>query len=296
MVLKKNPFRNIFFAILRFSLLPFVIRLLVQRKKITIIAYHDINPQIADKHFNILKKRYNIISLKNYLNAKRNAGTKILPQKSLIITFDDGNCGNYKLIPILKKYNIPATIFICSGIVGTNRHFWFKGKVDNETREFLMKAPDEERIEKLSSYGFEEEKEFENRQALSDKEIEEMKGVVDFQAHTILHPILTNCSLERTEREIIQCKENLKDRYKLDIYAFSYPNGDYSSREIEILKEAGYECAVTIEPGFNSLDTDVYKLKRIAIWDKADINELLVRTSGLWSFLQKLFKLETNAY
>lgn len=276
---------------MRFSLLPFVIRVFAQRKKITIIGYHDLNPELADKHLNILKKKYNVIPLKDYINAKRYAEAKVLPLKSLIITFDDGNCGNYKLIPVLKKYNIPVTIFICSGIVGTNRHFWFN-QVNSETRKFLMKVPDKERLEILNSYGFKEEREFKNRQALSDKDIEGMKGIVDFQAHTIFHPILVNCPIGRIEKEIVQCKKDLEEKYNLDIYAFSYPNGDYSRREIKIVKEAGYECALTVEPGFNSLHTDSYRLKRIGIRDKADISELLVKTSGLWIVFQKLFRLD----
>ena len=42
-----------------------------------------------------------------------------VPQKSLVITFDDGWADNYtNVLPILKEYGLRATIFVISGFVG----------------------------------------------------------------------------------------------------------------------------------------------------------------------------------
>jgi len=140
-------------------------------------------------------------------------------------------------------------------------------------------------LEILRKLGFEREKEFEDRQALSKDEIEEMKNIVDFQSHTMFHPILTKCSAERANKEILQSKMDLENNYGLRIYALSYPNGDCSDREILMAKKAGYECGITVDLGFNSQNTDLFRLKRICIDDVADINELLVTVAGLWDFL-----------
>jgi peptidoglycan/xylan/chitin deacetylase (PgdA/CDA1 family) len=281
---------KLIFALLRFTLIPFFIREVIQRRKVTIIVYHDIKPDTADTHFKILKSKYNIIALKDYVKAKKLGKVDKLPNKSLIITFDDGYKDNYRLKPLFEKYNIPATIFLCSGIVGTKRHFWFRCGISNNKREHLKKKSNKKRLEVLKKYGFEEQKEYDDRQALSKNEIEKMKKVVDFQSHTVFHPVLTKCSTEKARKECSESKKDLEHNYGLRIYALSYPNGNYSDREISIAKEVGYECGVTVDVGFNSQSTDLFRLKRMCVRDDADINELLVKASGLWWYIRKILR------
>lgn len=64
--------RTIFLA-LRLTLLPFLIRELVQRRRITIITYHDPTPEILAAHPTVLKRVYNIVSLATYAEAMRKA-------------------------------------------------------------------------------------------------------------------------------------------------------------------------------------------------------------------------------
>lgn len=281
--------RRFCFFLIRCTLIPLLVRELIQRKKITIILYHDIKPETAEKQFKLLQSKYNIIALKDYVEAKKLGNVDKLPPKSLIITFDDGHKNNYSLRPILKKYNIPITIFLCSSIVDTNRHFWFKHGLTNSQQQNLKKLPDEKRSEILMKFNFDDTKEYEDRQALSKDEIEEMKEIVDFQSHTMFHPVLTKCSLGRTEKEILQSKKDLELNYGLRIYALSYPNGNYSDREILIANNADYECGITLDPGFNSQDTDLFRLKRICLLDDTGISELLVKSSGVWDYIIRRF-------
>ena len=46
----------------------------------------------------------------------------------MVVTFDDGHIKNHSLLPVFKKYQVPVTIFLCSGIVDTGKHFWFFGE------------------------------------------------------------------------------------------------------------------------------------------------------------------------
>ncbi len=268
-------------------MIPLLVRELIQRKKTTIIVYHDIKPETAEKQFKILKSKYNIIALKDYVEAKKLGNVDKLPPKSLIITFDDGHKNNYSLKSTLKKYNIPITIFLCSGIIGTRRRFWFE-HVDNKIRQQLKKYPDEKRLETLTKFNFKERKEFDDRQALSKSEIEELKEIADLQSHTMFHPILNNCSEEKATKEILYSKRELEDKYGLEIYAIAYPNGDYTKREISIARSAGYKCGLTSDAGFNSQNTDLFRLKRLCLLDDSDINEVLVKTSGIWGYLKKV--------
>ena len=278
------------FHLIRATLLPFLVREIFQRKRVTIVVYHAIDPATADLHFKLLKSKYNIISLKDYVSAKRSGAIDNLPAKSLIITFDDGDRSNHQLIPLFEKYNIAPTVFLCGGIADTNRHFWWKNVGDDSKRQYLKKVSDENRLEILAKCGFEEKREFDDRQALSKDEIEEMKRIVDFQSHTLSHPILPKCSDKKAIEEITQGGKILERNFGLDIYAIAFPNGDYSDREIAIAKKASYECALTLDLGFNSQDTDLFRLRRICISDDAHVSELLVKASGLWDYMKNYLK------
>ena len=104
--------RNVLFKFLRYTELPYLFREIIQRNRVTILLFHDISPEDADNIFGYLSRKYNIISLKNFIKALDRKDPSLIPQKALIITFDDGHKGNYRLLPIIKKYGVPITIFL----------------------------------------------------------------------------------------------------------------------------------------------------------------------------------------
>ncbi|TNE59804.1 MAG: hypothetical protein EP344_08255, partial [Bacteroidetes bacterium] len=71
--------------------LPFLVRELVQRNKVTILVLHDMAPEVAQPAFAYLDRHYNIISLNDYLEARLENQPGRIPPKALIITFDDGH-------------------------------------------------------------------------------------------------------------------------------------------------------------------------------------------------------------
>jgi peptidoglycan/xylan/chitin deacetylase (PgdA/CDA1 family) len=133
-----------------------------------------------------------------------------------------------------------------------------------------------------------ETQDYPERQALSDNEIAALKREVDFQCHTLLHPVLPRCSAERAKEEIAKAKAELEQRYGLSIYALAYPNGDYSDREIELVRTAGYDCALTLDGRVNRATTNPFRLDRMGVSDCASANELIVKASGLWDMLLRL--------
>jgi peptidoglycan/xylan/chitin deacetylase (PgdA/CDA1 family) len=150
----------------------------------------------------------------------------------------------------------------------------------------LKAVTDTERLRILHGAGFDETKEFEERQALSDSEVAELKARVDFQSHTLFHPILPRCPADKAEAEIARSKQDLEARLGSRIYALAYPNGSYSDRDVDLVKKAGYRCALTLDRGFNSNSTPLFKLRRICVPDEADPHELLVKASGLWGYIR----------
>ena len=112
-------------------------------------------------------------------------------------------------------------------------------------------------------------------------QISEMKDYVDFQSHTMFHPILPSCDDNEARKEIFESKEFLENEYGLPINKIAFPNGDFSERDMLLVKEAGYKCSLTTEPGFNTLSSNIFRLKRISVLDNLNKNELAVLVSGI---------------
>jgi len=276
------------FALIWYSGIPYCFREILQRKRVTIVLFHDISPKNAEKVFGYLKKKYTLIGLQDLLD-NYDAGTWNFPKKPLIISFDDGHAGNYALLPIIRKLDIPVTIFLCAGIVNTKRHFWFPPRHPDYTFYDLKRMENKTRLLVLQETGFTPETEYDQAQALSKKEIEEMTPLVNFQSHTLFHPFLPSCTTEEAEKEIAGSKLLLEQDFGLTINAFSYPNGDYLQRDIELCKKAGYSCAVSLIPGYNTPDTDLFQLKRVSVNDTENLYELAVKTSGFWGIFRNFF-------
>jgi peptidoglycan/xylan/chitin deacetylase (PgdA/CDA1 family) len=277
--------RKLLFKLIRFSGLPFVFREVFQRNKLTILGFHDIEMDVAESVFDYLSKKYTIISLKDFVDALKNGYSYTLPSKSMVITFDDGHIGNYSLLPLIRRLGIPITVFLCAGVVGTNRHFWFKHEPINKYLIALKRLSNRNKLDFLSKENFRLTREYESPQALSTSQIEDMKIFVDFQSHTMFHPCLPQCDYDEAWAEIVTAKLLLEDKYKLNIYAFAYPNGDYTEREVNFCKQAGYQCAISVNGGFNSLSSDLFRLKRIGISDFDGIDEVVVKASGVWNIV-----------
>lgn len=112
--------------------------------KIPILIYHNFRTPIpykedvyklfsSQENFDenvkiLLDEGYTFITLEDLY--QYNKGQTGLPEKVIIITMDDGQIGCYTdAFPVLKKYQIPATIFIVNKLVGTEDYFsWEQAK------------------------------------------------------------------------------------------------------------------------------------------------------------------------
>lgn len=277
---------NLVLKSLRYFGFAKLFRFLFQRNQVTILLFHEMDVTTAEKTFNYLSKNYNIIDLNDYIEAHKNKDYSRIPPYALIITFDDGHKGNYDILPVVKKYEIPITIFLCASIIDTHKKFWFRYEKIEKIKSELKEKNNRERLAILEKNGFTNEKEFETRQALTRAEIEEMSPYINMQSHTCYHPILPRCSDNDAKEEIVKSKEILESEYGFSINTLAYPNGDYSDRDIELIKDAGYSCAITVDFGFNTLNSDIFRLKRVAGNNTKDIDEIVVKSSGLWAFLK----------
>lgn len=293
--------RRMQFALLRWSGIAALVRETVQRRRVTIINYHAVSPQVFENHLSILNKRYNIITLEQYTAAVRAGDLRSLPPKSLIITIDDGHKSVVDLSGACRRYNVQPTVFVCSGLVDTARRFWWTTPADYGEVARLKDLEHTERLRSLSACGYTETKEYPEPSSIDRAGLEQTREVFDFQAHSVFHPILTRCSAERSENEVHQSKTDLEREYDLDIWAFAYPDGAYGDRETGYVSDAGYTCALTCDAGYNDASTDLYRLKRVGMgmWEGAhegsasvhsivDTNEVVARASGVPALLARM--------
>ncbi|MDY0086958.1 MAG: polysaccharide deacetylase family protein [Coriobacteriia bacterium] len=289
------------FAFLRWSGLPLLMREIVQRRRVTIINYHEVGPQLLDRHLSILGARYNFITLEEYVAAMHDSTPRSLPPKSLVITIDDGHKSVTGLADVFRKHGVRPTVFLCSGLIDTTRRFWWTMVPDYSEVERLKDLSNAERLEALTSWGFSETQEYAERTSINCEEIASTRDVFDFQAHSVFHPMLTTCADECCQREIYESKTDLQQLCDLDVWAFAYPGGSYADREADYVRNAGYACAVTCDAGFNDLDTDPFRLRRVGMgaWEGAcaetehdhlliDKNEIIARASGVPALLAQM--------
>ncbi len=282
--------KNVIASVVCLSGMPFLIREWLCRDKVTMLMYHDAKPAVFRKHLAYLSRHYTLISLDRLVDAIYQSDFSQLPRKSIVITFDDGHAGNFAMLPIFKEFGIRPTLYVCTQIINTHRHFWFKitGQSKRDKAR-LKKMANSERLARLKrDADFEPEKEFTERQALNLDELTAMAPHVDLQPHTQFHPILPRCTETECEQEILGSKQDLERLLGETCNHFSYPNGDYSAREIEVVKTAGFRSARTTEIGWNTPRTVPYHLKVIPMTDNA--GPILFRAE-LTTIPQRLFRL-----
>lgn len=253
--------RAVVFWLLRRSGVPWVVRRTVQRRRFTILVYHNPPPVVMERHLELLCRLYRVVSLRECVEKRPP------PPRALVVTLDDGNAANFALCDVFARFSVVPTIFVCTGIVGTHRGFWFRH---------------------VGEAGFDPSEELAVREALSDAEIRDLAGVADIQAHTVTHPILPRCTPEQAKQEIAQSKSDLERRFGLQVYAFAYPNGEYTEREVQFAREAGYRCALAVGGRTNGDAADLYALRRITVDDHDGIDELVVKASGVWPWLERV--------
>jgi len=239
---------------------------------IPILMYHDVvdsNPtneaiitlSKLTKDFTYLKREgYSFLTLEDLVVLEE------YPEKSIVITFDDGYKSNYdKAFPLMKKLNIKASI----SLIG---YYLNKKDVDGAKQ----------------------------RPKLTIANIHEMQasGLIDFQNHTYNSHYLDGYTFggARVGKGILSYegeeKEAYKERISFDILMnhiyityltqdipefFCFPYGVYNDTVINLLKTLGYKGTITTNKGTNELTpvTSKYQLNRFNVTETTDLSILL---------------------
>ena len=82
-----------------------------------------VTPRRFDEHLRALREYASPMQLGELNEALRNDR---LPQRSVVVTFDDGYLDNLRNAkPLLERHGVPATVFVASGFIGRKREFWW---------------------------------------------------------------------------------------------------------------------------------------------------------------------------
>lgn len=245
------------------------------RNRVIILCYHGVTERetrgprdphgihvprrLFEAQLDYLRRRHHVISLRDYLAARR-AGRK-LPAYSVVLTFDDG-FRNFLTVaaPCLASRGLPASLFI----------------ITNKTDEGGDPGAGQ-RWTPADDWTY-----------LSWAEVAELArdGRVEIGSHTCSHTRLPTLSPEETEREMRDSYEAVVARLSHENPALSYPKGEYSEVLALLARATGYVCAVTADGGANDpARTDPFAIGRTLIGDRDDIAAFAVRVSGVRDWL-----------
>lgn len=230
------------------------------------------------------------------------AGT--LPSRALAITFDDGYADNEEIAaPILARLGLSATFFVSTGYLDGGC-MWndrvieamrssSRGSIDLgplDLGEHALATPAQrcaaadavlDRIKHLEPA---------RRQAVTDSIVElagapamprlmmrpeQVRSLVrqgmEIGGHTVTHPILARLSPDEAQAEIRDGKRALEDMIGRPLRLFAYPNGipglDYGAEHARMVRESGFDAAVSTAWGAGSQHSDRFQLPRFTPWD-----------------------------
>jgi peptidoglycan/xylan/chitin deacetylase (PgdA/CDA1 family)/CelD/BcsL family acetyltransferase involved in cellulose biosynthesis len=283
--------------------------------------YSALEPRVFEAQMHFLRQRYRIVSLDTLVEELADSGPA---EQSVAITFDDGYRGVYThAFPVLRKYQIPATIYLTADAIDTNTVAWYDrvfltlsvapgNKLDlllERPRRFLLPTPAarlqaaEEIISYLRILPNEERKQFcielerlvplpdegVTNRMLTWEQIQEMqRGGVSFGSHTLTHPAISRLDPAALEEELHNSKSRLEERLGMPVMDFAYPFGkpaDYGHMS-GALARYGYRTASTTNWGVNVPGVNPYELRRVSIGEERQLSVFGARLAQLFLFSQ----------
>ena len=148
-----------------------------------------------------------------------------IPEKSIVITFDDGYADNYaNAFPILKELDMKATIFVISNFTDKDGYYMTS-----------------QQLKEMADYG------------------------IDIQSHTASHAHLNQLTYEEQLNELKTSKEKLESITEKPVISIAYPFGDYDDNTILASKEAGYSLSFNTNRGLSDRTDNPLSLNRIYV-------------------------------
>jgi peptidoglycan/xylan/chitin deacetylase (PgdA/CDA1 family) len=215
---------------------------------------------------------------------------RALPPRPVLVTFDDGYRNVFDIgRPILRRYRIPASVFVCSEPVKEQRLFWFDA-VARATGEAAVNAiralPDDERRAALGAYVAEAPAD----DPLAPMTPDQIRQLADegfgIGAHTSSHAPLGQSSPAVQHDELQSCRTTLESWTGQRVDALAYPWGtprlDYSQQTLAIAENLGFTTAFTTQPDCARPNQPALERSRFVMLAAVSAAELAHRMAYAW--------------
>lgn len=242
-----------------------------------------VTPGVLETHVRFLRRHFRIISFEEFLRLEESREWE--PDvRYCVITFDDGWLDNYTYAyPVLRRYDVPATIFVSTALIGSEEWMWpdklgwlltrsgWRGATPAATDAII------ERCKRLSHRAIEDllaetAKRFRvcvprQRMFLEWDQIREMStGGIAFGSHGATHRVLPGLPAADVCAEVTGSMQSLRQELPNPLPVFCYPNGDHDAAVVSQVQAAGYRAAVSTLPGAEAWDgADRFRLRRIGV-------------------------------
>jgi peptidoglycan/xylan/chitin deacetylase (PgdA/CDA1 family) len=267
-----------------------------------------------------LRRWFNVLALDL---AIRRLAERSLPERSLAITFDDGYADNLEVaLPILLRHGLSATFFISTGfldggrmwndtvieavrgtphealelhdIAGTELGSYPLHGIDDKRRAIdtiiaaIKYLPQACRDDVVTAIAARAGAPLPDQLMMrSDQVVALHRAGMQIGGHTVTHPILAELDADQAYAEVSEGKRRLEELTGAPLRLFAYPNGrpdrDYSARTVRIVRETGFEAAVTTAWGAAGAQTDPFQLPRFTPWDRTSFRFGLRIARTLWA-------------
>lgn len=156
---------------------------------------------------------------------------KEMKKPVVVLTIDDGYADVIKILPLVKKYNIPVTIFTLSNPNNANRE-----ELRHQGKLLTIKQ-----LKFLHSQGW------------------------TVGCHSATHVDFSNLTRARLRKEIVDSKKELEKQLGMHIDYFAYPKGIFNDAIVKTVEKAGYKAAFAVLPSCVNKKSDRWSLPRVVV-------------------------------
>lgn len=255
----------------------------------------DVRARNFDEQLGILARSTTPLPLDEFESLRRSGS---LPARAVAVTFDDGYADNlHAAAPGLVRHGIPATVFITTGMIGSEREFWWDDveriafdaplagdDPASRQREYaslvsalhpLPTAVRERRLAALRVSKSMPEKGRESHRALSLDELRALAVLpgISIGSHTMTHPSLAWLAIDDQTREMAGSAAWLEGELGIRVRALAYPFGTPGDVSRETVRAAADVCdyAMATDSGAAWKWSPRWRLPRVTVrdWDVA---------------------------
>lgn len=268
-------------------------------RRLTVLAYHGIDaPDLFERHLAHLRRTTNPVALDDLLAFV--SGGPALPRRAVLITFDDGHPSLHSAArPLLRERGLPGVAFVVAGLIGTAQPFWWEevehlvargGSAGHMVWHSagdlvvrLKRAPDQQRLEVLKELRASARGTTPGTRQLTATELRELEGDgIAVGNHSLTHPCLDTCSVEKAAREVFEAHRILSRALGHPPSSFAYPNGNWSPDVRDLVEEAGYRVAFAFDHRSSPIPPpDPLTISRVRVNSTTSLDRLALILSGL---------------